>query len=91
MDIITNSSIELAALRQQLSDAWSEHPFPVDKIAKLNLDLRDTLIRFGMDHRPDLWRKPFIPLTPEELAAKRAKRKAYDIAYWKTRRKRIFI
>jgi hypothetical protein len=77
MDIITNSSIELAALRQQLSDAWSEHPFPVDKVAKLNIDLRDALVKFTQ--KVDLRRR--APPTPKELAERRERRRDYLKAY----------
>ncbi len=83
MDALSNSSLELAALRQRLVEAWSENPFPTEKVAEINKALRETLLKYDLAHikNPLHGRKPLSP----EAAARRA---AYLHNYWKERKKR---
>jgi hypothetical protein len=43
----THSRLEIVRLKDELMAAWSEHPFPVDKIALLTKQLKAALPNTG--------------------------------------------
>jgi hypothetical protein len=45
---ITSARIQIDYLKNQLLAAWSETPFPVDKVAALNKQLKETLASSGL-------------------------------------------
>lgn len=83
---ISHHRLELTALRNALVGAWAETPFPAEKIARLNLALRETLIKAG--HVPTINSRVKM-LTPEQEAERVEKRRVYQANYYAAYRARL--
>jgi hypothetical protein len=70
---------ELSTLRQKLVEAWSEHPFPADRIARLNVELRAILAKHGLQHVSPI--RVGRVLSDEEKARRSARMAAVWAAY----------
>jgi len=74
---ITTARHQIDSLKFQLLAAWSERPFPVDKVAALNKQLKEVLASSGLrPPSPDIDRRSRALMDPETREKIRAGAKA---------------